>query len=210
MGQIKPVTYKAATFGNLRGLKGISDQQLEQHFELYGGYVRNTNTLNEQIAELMGQDKGASPACAELTRRLGFEYNGMILHEYYFGNLTPSSPGRPSSDSELNRAIEQGFGDFDTWLADFRRIGAMRGVGWAILYADPANGRLSNHWVTLHQEGHPAGFKPLLIMDVWEHAYMVDYKATERAKGIEAFVANIDWKAVEARVTEPQALRPAG
>jgi Fe-Mn family superoxide dismutase len=169
--------------------------------------VRNTNLLNEQIADLTQHDKGASPECAELTRRLGFEYNGMILHEYYFGNLTAGS-SRPSSDSTLHRAITQGFGDFDKWLADFRRVGAMRGVGWAILFQDPANGRLSNLWISLHQEGNPAGFKPLLVMDVWEHAYMVDYKATERAKGIEAFVANIDWKAVEGRMSAPEARRP--
>jgi Fe-Mn family superoxide dismutase len=210
MAQTKSAIYKAATFSNLRGLQGISDQQIEQHLELYGGYVRNTNLLNEQIADLTEHDKGASPEGAELTRRLGFEYNGMILHEYYFGNLAPSSSGRPTSGSELDRAIAQGFGNFDKWLADFRRVGAMRGVGWAILFQDPANGRLSNLWVTLHQDGHPAGFKPLLVMDVWEHAYMVDYKATERAKGIEAFVANIDWKAVEGRMTAPEARRPTG
>lgn len=183
---------------NLSGLNGISDKQLEIHFGLYGGYVKNTNLVNEQIAELTAAGKGGTPVYAELKRRLGFEYNGMRLHEYYFGNLA-SSPTELSSGSTLNAAIESMYGSFDNWKSDFVKVGSMRGVGWAMLYKDPMNGNLSNHWITLHEEGHPAGFAPILVMDVWEHAFMVDYKPAERGKYIEAFFSNVDWAAVESR-----------
>ena len=85
----------------------------------------------------------------------------------------------------------------------------MRGVGWVILFQDPATDRLTNHWITLHQDGVPAGFKPLLVMDVWEHAFMRDYKATERDQYIEAFFRNIDWPTVETRLQEEGAVRHA-
>ena len=89
-------------------------------------------------------------------------------------------------------SIQQSFGDWDTWMKDFKAVGAMRGVGWAITFQDPMTGALSNHWITLHQEGNPAGFKPILVMDVWEHAFLLDYKPAERGKYIEAFFSNID------------------
>jgi len=192
-------TYKEKKF-DLKGLNGISDEQLEQHFELYSGYVRNTNLLNEHISDLIENDNGDTPEFAELVRRLGFEYNGMRLHEYYFGNLKAGASPEPLPDSRLRQTIESYFGNFDDWKKAFISIGKMRGVGWAILYQDPVAGRLSNHWITLHEDGHPAGFAPILVMDVWEHAYMVDYKASERAEYIEAFFSNIDWGAVESRL----------
>jgi len=192
-------SYVAKDF-NLSNLNGISDKTLEVHFGLYKGYVTNTNTLNEQIAQLIKDGKIGSPAYAELTRRLGFEYNGMRLHEYYFGNLTPGGNDKPSSGKLLD-AINASFGDFDTWKSDFSKVGAMRGVGWAILFQDPFTQRLSNHWITLHEDGNPAGFAPILVMDVWEHAFLLDYKPAERPKYIEAFFSNIDWKAVEERVS---------
>lgn len=194
-------TYTAKDF-NLSGLNGISDKTLETHFGLYKGYVTNTNLLNEQIQDLIknGKAGSADPAFAELTRRLGFEYNGMRLHEYYFGNMTANGQGQPSSGGKLSQAINDSFGDFDTWKADFVKVGQMRGVGWAITFQDPFTGRLSNHWITLHEDGNPAGFKPVLVMDVWEHAFLLDYKPAERGKYIEAFFSNIDWNAVEERV----------
>jgi superoxide dismutase, Fe-Mn family len=189
---------------DLAGLQGISDKTLETHFGLYEGYVKNTNLLNEQLAEQLkaGTAAGANPHFAELARRLGFEYNGMRLHEYYFDNMTKSAGGSPSA--AINDALAANFGDFETWKKDFTATGAMRGVGWAIAYQDPFNGRISNHWVTLHEDGNIAGFKPILVMDAWEHAFLLDYKPAERPKYIEAFFANIDWAKVASR------LKPAG
>jgi Fe-Mn family superoxide dismutase len=124
----------------------------------------------------------------------------MRLHEYYFGNMTGG--GSPlEGSSALDAALAENFGDFETWKADFLGVGKMRGVGWAILAQDPFTGRLSNHWITLHEEGNVAGFQPLLVMDVWEHAFTVDYKPTERAKYIDAFYSNICWKTVGSRYT---------
>ncbi len=133
----------------------------------------------------------------------------MILHEYYFSNLKPTSEPEPSQGSALADALVKSFGSVKQWQADFQAIGEMRGVGWVVLFQDPAADRLTNHWITLHQDGVPAGFKPLLIMDVWEHAFMRDYKATERGKYIEAFFRNIDWRMIEHRLREEAAVRPA-
>ena len=188
---------------NLAGLTGISDQTLDMHFKLYEGYVKETNRLTERIAEFLQDgkvDQEEMPAYSELTRRLGFEYNGMVLHEYYFGNLKKGGSSEPERQSPFVEAAQTSHGSYDIWKADFVGIGKMRGVGWAICYQDPSSGRLSNHWITLHEIGNVAGFKPVLVMDVWEHAFLLDYKPAERSKYIDAFFANIDWNAVEERM----------
>ncbi len=186
---------------DLSGLHGISDNTLQMHFGLYEGYVKNTNLLNERLAELRaaGKNVGADPAFAELVRRLGFEYNGMRLHEYYFDNMTkaPSDIG----SGKLADALGAAYGGFEAWKKDFVAVGGMRGVGWAIAYRDLTNGQITNHWIGDHENGNLAGFAPIVVMDVWEHAFLLDYKPSERGKYIESFFANIDWKACEARLT---------
>src|SRR6201991_49003 len=150
-------SYKPQQF-NLSGLKGISDQTLEMHFKLYEGYVQNTNVLTEKIAEILKDgkiDHEETPAYSELTRRLGFEYNGMVLHEYYFGNLKRDG-GEPEKGAAFVAAVERRFGSYDAWKTEFINIGKMRGVGWTICYQDPARNRVSNHWVTLHEVGNIA------------------------------------------------------
>jgi Fe-Mn family superoxide dismutase len=194
--------YKPKQF-NLSGLQGISDKTLELHFKLYEGYVSATNTLQEKIAEFLQDgkvDQEEMPAYSELTRRLGFEYNGMVLHEYYFGNLKRGGSSEPESNSAFVQATQSSHGSYDIWKADFVGIGKMRGVGWAVCYRDPETDRLSNHWITLHEIGNVAGYKPVLVMDVWEHAFLLDYAPAERPKYIEAFFANTDWGAVEERM----------
>lgn len=199
-------TYKARDF-NLSNLKGISDQTLEMHFKLYEGYVKETNKLNAGIAEFIKDgnvDQEEMPAYSELSRRLGFEYNGMVLHEYYFENLQSGGGiGDPKQRAEFRKGAERSFGSYAIWKADFVGIGKMRGVGWAICCENPANGRLSNHWVSLHEVGNVAGFTPILVMDVWEHAYLLDYKPAERPKYIEAFFSNINWETIETRLRHP-------
>ena len=189
---------------NLSGLKGISDQTLEMHFKLYEGYVKETNNLTGRITEFIKDgkvDQDEMPAYSELSRRLGFEYNGMVLHEYYFDNLqSGGGTGDAAKTSQFVKAAEATFGSYDIWKTDFVGIGKMRGVGWAICYQNPANGRISNHWITLHETGNVAGFNPILVMDVWEHAFLLDYKPAERPKYIEAFFSNINWNAVEDRL----------
>jgi Fe-Mn family superoxide dismutase len=211
MASTRVKSYKEQSFDHLHGLDGISGGQIEEHLKLYAGYVKQVNALTTELAELRGRGEaaGTNPAFAEVTRRLGFEYNGMILHEYYFSNLRPAADPAPGRGSALAQALEQAFGSVDAWQKDFQAIGDMRGIGWVILFEDPVTDRLSNHWISLHQEGIPAGFKPLLVMDVWEHAYMRDYAATDKKKYVEAFFRNIDWRRVEQRLREEAAVRPA-
>jgi len=192
--------YAARTWA-LSGLRGISDATLELHFGLYEGYVKNTNLLNDRLREIRaaGKASGSDPSYAELVRRLGFEYNGMRLHEYYFDNLVaqPAEIG----NGRLYNALGECFGGFDEWKKDFVAVGGMRGIGWVIAYRDLTNGRITNHWIDDHQNGNLAGFAPIVVMDLWEHAYIKDYKPAEKGRYIEAFFANLDWKACESRLT---------
>jgi Fe-Mn family superoxide dismutase len=194
--QVKP--YEAKTF-DLQNLDGLSQEQLEQHYKLYQGYVNNTNILNEKVAELIAAGKVGTPEYAELKRRFGFEFDGMILHEYYFTNMKANG-GALNPSSPLAQKIAEHFGSVEAWEADFKSTGMMRGIGWAILYQDPTTGRLQNFWITDHEYGHPAGYQPILVMDVWEHAYTVDYKPTERKNYVDAFFKNINWQVVESRL----------
>lgn len=198
-------TYEAKRF-NLSGLKGISDNTLKMHFALYEGYVKETNHLLAKIAEFLANgevDQEEMPAYSEVKRRLGFEYNGMVLHEYYFGNLTSRPAPEPKGRSGFLDAVERSFGSYDLWKVDFTSVGKMRGVGWAICYQDPINGDLTNHWITLHEISNVTGFMPILVMDVWEHAFLLDYKPSERGKYVDAFFSNINWQVVENRLMSP-------
>ena len=205
-------SYKARQF-DLSPLKGISDETLDVHFKLYEGYVKETNNLTDRITEFIKDgnvDQEEMPDYSELTRRLGFEYNGMILHEYYFDTLQKGGGlGDPAKNSQFAKAAAATFGSYEIWKADFVGIGKMRGVGWAVCNQNPANGRLSNHWITLHETGNVAGFSPILVMDVWEHAFLLDYKPAERPKYIEAFFSNINWKMVEERLKNITGVRSA-
>ncbi len=193
-----PYTYQPRSELKPKGLDGISDDQIAQHWKLYEGYVTNVNALNKTLTGLV--EKGEfGPQYAELKRRLGFEYNGMILHEHYFSVLRRGQKGPPES-SELSRVFHENFGSFAKWKKEFSAIGKMRGIGWAILYFDPLHETYSNHWITLHEEGHPAGFVPILVMDVWEHAYMVDWGADGKPDYIEVFLNNVAWSRVEENV----------
>jgi superoxide dismutase, Fe-Mn family len=188
---------------DLHGLEGISDRTLELHLGLYEGYVKEANRLTEILAEMVADedvDQHEMPAYSELKRRLAFEENGVTLHEHYFGNLTRGGGNDPPRSSAFGKAAERCFGDYSIWKADFLGVGKMRGVGWAICYEDPATARLTNHWVTLHEIGNVAGWKPILVMDLWEHAFILDYKPSERRKYVDAFFANIAWTAVEERL----------
>jgi len=179
------------------GLIGISDAQIDDHWKLYLGYVSQVNRLNDEIVDLVSQKQTSTLVYLDRKRRFGFEYNGMVLHEYYFGNLC--SKCSPPLQGSLLQEMEIHWGSFQDWLDDFANTGKTRGIGWSILYMDPVTGQLLNAFIQEHENGHIAGFVPLLVMDVWEHAYMVDFKAMGRADYINAFIANINWKIVEDR-----------
>lgn len=189
--------YNAKDYSKLIGMDGFSETLLKNHFTLYQGYVTNTNKILDILEQMLKYGKIQIPEYAELKRRLGWEFNGMRLHEYYFENLGGRSP--IDKNGKLARKIGSDFGSFELWEKDFKSTGAMRGIGWGILYQDIAGGgKLINFWINEHDISHPAGSNPILVMDVFEHAFMVDY-GLKRADYIEAFFKNIDWSSVEAR-----------
>ena len=191
------MNYTPKDYGKLVGTPGFSETLLKNHFTLYQGYVTNTNKVLDILGLMAKDGRTGSPEYAELKRRLGWEFNGMRLHELYFENLGGKAPLDPAG--KLARRIAENYGDVESWEKDFRATGAMRGIGWIVLYEDTANGRLINFWVNEHDVSHPAGCVPLLIMDVFEHAFMIDY-GLKRADYIEAFFKNVDWTVVGSRL----------
>ena len=190
--------YQAKNYDNLLGLPGFSDQLLNNHFTLYKGYVTNTNKITETLWSLAKEEKTGNPEYAELKRRGGWEWNGMRLHELYFENLTKDFSALPPS-SNLYQKITKFFGSFENWEKLFKATGAMRGIGWVILYYDKGSDAFFNAWINEHDLGHFAGATPLLVMDVFEHAYMLDYQL-KKADYLEAFFKSIDWTKIEARL----------
>jgi Fe-Mn family superoxide dismutase len=191
------MTYIAKDYSKLLGMDGFSDTLLKNHFTLYQGYVTNTNKVIEILGQMGKEGKIGTPEFAELKRRLGWEFNGMRLHEYYFENL--GGKGGLEKTGKLSKRISEDFGSYGAWEKEFRAVGGMRGIGWTILYEDPLTGRLINFWINEHDVGHPAGCSPILILDVFEHAFMIDY-GLKRTDYMEAFFKNINWKTVEERI----------
>lgn len=191
------MAFEPKNFEHLIGMKGFSDSLLKNHFTLYQGYVTNTNKIADTIRFFLKENKLGTPEFAELNRRFGWEFNGMRLHELYFENMTKNGT-ELDRNSELFKKIVEIFESYENWEKVFKAVGSMRGIGWAVLYYDTASGKLLNIWINEHDVGHLAGCKPLFVMDVFEHAYMIDY-GLKRADYIEAFFKSIDWTAVSKR-----------
>jgi Fe-Mn family superoxide dismutase len=191
------MAYEAKDYSKLIGMEGFSDTLLKNHFTLYQGYVTNTNKLMDMLASMLKEGKVGTPEYAELKRRMGWEFNGMRLHEYYFDNLG----GKAALDKsgKLAKKLADNFGSYEDWEKDFRSAGAMRGIGWVVLYQDNVSGKLLNQWINEHDVGHPAGCVPILVMDVFEHAFMTDY-GLKRADYIGAFFKNLNWAVAESRL----------
>ena len=179
--------FQAKDYSPLFQMKGFSRQLLENHFTLYEGYVTNTNKL---LDTLSGMEKdGSNPQYGELKRRFGWEFNGMRLHEYYFNNLGGKAPLKKSP---LQTAIETHFKSLEAWQKDFEATAAIRGSGWCILYFDSHSEQLFNTWINEHDQGHLSGCSPILVLDAFEHAYMIDY-GLDRKEYIETFMRNARW-----------------
>lgn len=181
-------------------LNGISDEQIADHWNLYVAYVNQSNALKKDLAEMRLEGKSGAFAYADRRRRFGFEFAGMTLHEFYFANLKANV--ELTDDSAFVEAIKEGFGSFEAWKEDFINTGKTRSIGWAICYMDPETGDINNHFVQLHEEGNIPSFHPLVVMDVWEHAYMVDHKAGGRPDYINSAMSNINWEVVEQRLAD--------
>ncbi len=189
--------YAPKDYTKLIGMEGFSENLLKNHFTLYQGYVTNTNKVLDSLAQMVKDDKVATPEFAELKRRLGWEFNGMRLHELYFENL--GGKGDINKDGVLAKKMAGTFGSYEAWEKDFKGVGTMRGIGWAVLYQDTTNANLINFWINEHDVSHPAGCTPILIMDVFEHAWMPDY-GLKRADYITSFFKNINWVEAEKRL----------
>ena len=197
--------YHARTFDHLKGLRGFSDRLMKSHLGLYQGYVKNTNHLAAVLLNKVKLGKANTIEYAEMKRRFGWEFNGMRLHELYFENLS-ARPVPQRKASPLYEKIRQDFGQSGTWERGFVGVGGMRGIGWAVLTYDPVSSRLFNVWLDEHDAGFPVGATPLLVMDVFEHAYIQDY-GMDRPAYVQAFMKAIDWRVVERRF-ESSTFRP--
>lgn len=190
--------YTPKNFEHLIGTPGFSDALLKNHFTLYEGYVKNTNSVLEKLETLAKEDKRATPEYAELKRRFGWEWDGMRLHELYFGNMKNGRVALAEGGTLTTKIVKQ-WGSYDAWEKGFKATGAMRGIGWVILAYDKESDRLFNIWVNEHDVGHLTGATVLLVMDVFEHAFVLDY-GLKRADYVAAFFAAIDWMVVSSRL----------
>ncbi len=187
-------TAKKFSFGTL---DGISQKQLDLHLKLYEGYVKHVNLATDLIAAYgKTDDEKGRYSVSEVTRRLGFEFNGMRMHEHYFSQWEgAASPiAGPLRDS-----LTAQYGSYEAWEADFRQCGMMRGIGWAMLSYDPVGARFWNHFVGDHELGQLNGTTTILALDLWEHAYMVDYSPAEKKQYIDAFFKNLNGELIAKR-----------
>lgn len=185
--------YEAQKFEHLLGIGGLSDQLLNAHFGLYEGYVKNTNLVMEELKNA----QAGSYQYGELKRRFGWEFDGMRMHELYFGNLMKGG-SKLEDGTGLKKQIEKDFGSIENWEKDFRATLAMRGIGWVVLSYDKEAGQLFNSWIGEHDGGHLVGCEPILVIDAFEHAYIADY-GTKRADYIEAIMKVICWHVASGR-----------
>ena len=184
--------YQIKDFSYLLGKTGLDDQLMQMHFKLYAGYVKTTNALLSALKRVppLSYEYGA------LKRRLGWEFDGMRLHEAYFENMGGS--GKIDTASALYLAIKREYGTFQKWKEDFIATGVIRGIGWVILYEDPATRRLVNAWINEHDTGELVGGKILLVMDVFEHAYITQF-GLKRGEYIQTFLNHVKWPTVMKR-----------
>jgi Fe-Mn family superoxide dismutase len=196
------MTHEVRAF-DLSGVQGLSKKAIDLHLGLYKGYVDNLNKLLEQAP------KGGSPLATDgYNRRFAFEYNGVRLHELFFEQLA-SKRRQPLADSDFADAVKRQFGDFDGWKARIETLAATRGVGWVMTLREHGSGQLHNFWVDLHHLHMPADSQLMFVLDVWEHAFMVDFTPAQKADYVRTVLENVDWATVEKRYAAVEALEAA-
>lgn len=181
----------------LNSIEGISNDQLKAHFGLYEGYVKKLNEIEDKLKtadrSLTNYSYGEY---AELKRRYAVPYMGTYLHELYFDNLI----GKGQASKEFTALAEAQFGSLENWQADAKATG-LAVPGWVLTCYDTINGRLQNLQIMEHHIGFPLNHIPLLVLDTWEHAFFLDYKAN-RGGYIDVFFKNINWDVVNERLTK--------
>lgn len=196
------MTYTAKQF-NLPTLTGISEKQVKVHLALYEGYVKHVNLIAEKLGAVRAGSLELDPyIVAELRRRFAFEFDGMRMHEYYFEQLEKGGVAL-SAESALAKAAAEKYGSADGFVAHIKEVAGSRGIGWVVVYADTrAGGAIHTVFVNDHELGQLAGLPIVLALDLWEHAFMVDYVPAEKKNYVDAFFGNLDWSVVEKRFDE--------
>jgi len=195
-----PVAYEAKDYSQIKGLTAITDIQIEEHLKLYNGYVKRTNALFKKLADIGNEHHQDDSSFQELKRRLGWEFDGMRLHEYYFDQLTPGGSGPLTTGNPFGALVAKQFGSIEAWQEFFMGTAKMPGIGWVVCYHDPVSGMILNAWIEQHHEGHLVGCKPILILDCFEHAFCAYLKPTQRGQYLTDFMANVDWNIVGKRI----------
>jgi superoxide dismutase, Fe-Mn family len=185
-----PFTPKTFT---IPAIEGISEKTIAGHIKLYEGYVKHANLVLEKMEEMAKDSEKNAYALGELQRRFAFEFDGMRNHEYYFMLLEDGA--KPlDAESALAKAIAETWGSVDAFMTRFKAIAMTRGIGWAILLYDKHTDRLLTQWVDEQHLGHLVGLMPILPLDMWEHAYLLDHIPSEKMKYAEAYLAAINWE----------------
>jgi Fe-Mn family superoxide dismutase len=186
---------------DLTGVKGLSPRAIELHLGLYEGYVTNLNKLlAEQREAFPAAGEAATPLdLASHARRFAFEYNGVVLHELFFEALGPTGAGSPDKGGALAKAAERTFGGVKQWMQHASALAKLRGVGWVVTVRERTTNRLYNTWVDLHHLSVPANTDIVLALDLWEHAYLLDFAPEQRETYFETVWSSIRWDKVESR-----------
>jgi Fe-Mn family superoxide dismutase len=191
------MTYTARQF-NLPALKGLSEKQIKVHLALYEGYVKHVNLIAEKLGAVRSGTLELDPyIVAELRRRFAFEFDGMRMHEYYFEQFEGDKGGDP--ESALAKAAAEKYGSGENFLTHIKEVAGTRGIGWVVVYYDPIGKVLHTVFVGDHELGQLAGLPIILALDLWEHAYMVDYVPAEKKNYVDAFLDNVNWSVIESR-----------
>ena len=185
-------------------LDGLSEKQLKEHHDvLYAGYVKKIGEIEEKLKTIDISTANATYSdLRELKMEETFALNGVKLHEGYFDNMSPPAGGGGVSpvSGKILEMIARDFGSYENWEREFKAMG-LCARGWVVLGYDLDEKKLKNILCDSHNQGAPWNMLALLIMDVYEHAYFIDY-ATGRKAYIEAFFKNIDWQYVDMRISE--------
>ena len=192
--------YEAREF-DLTAVTGLSARAVELHLELYRGYVKAFNSLlAEQQAAFPAAGEAAVPLdLAAHARRFAFEHNGIVLHELFFEALGAPGGSSPDREGRLADAAARSFGSLEQWMQHAAALAQLRGIGWIVTLHDPARDVLYNAWVDLHHLSVPANLQVVLALDLWEHAYLLDFAPAQRGNYFEMLWNSVDWSKVEQR-----------
>ena len=188
---------------NIPELKGMSKKSIEEHLKLYAGYVKNINLIFDKMSELMADPEKNAYVTGELMRRVGFEFNGMRNHEYYFHSLEGGSQPLPEG-SEFKKAVEKQAPSLEAWLMGFKHLAMTRGVGWAVVYWDKISKQMVPTWIDEQQLGQLNGLGWVIGIDMWEHSYVADYQPSGKKQYVEDFFANLNWEVIEQNFLDAQ------